>query len=265
MTMTIASPSKKRPSFVSKWLGEAGKADEIDETERTSSSSCCSDEDFVTPPPAPLRETSSCFAAWDMTSPDNLSGDEIQAVMIALTAADQPSRDTSDSDSEEDDLSYIATPSICPRNASVQQLPSVGGPEFLVTVARTDREPSRAALTEEDIQWLTGEVTKPESISRQYSIQPLGVGRPQPLKTRQASVQTLPSRQNEAEASYWVTLPSSGAVWKVNKNPDPVARTVALRRRRASSSSQKPGLTFFRPSSRMNGKNLSFVVGRAMR
>ena len=271
----MAIKPEKRPSFVSKWL-EASRASSdleslTDETERTSLSSFSTststwvDEELVPPPPTPLRETSSHFAAWDMTSADNLSADEIQAVMIALTANDQSPRDIPDSDSEDEDgLSFIAPPPTPLRNVSIQQLPSVGGPEFLVTLASNGGVPATPALTEEDIQWLTGEVTKPEATYRRYSIQPLS-SKPQTLKARQASVQALPSRQNQGESSYWVTLPSSGAVWKVKKNPDPTPRTVSLQRRRLSTSQRRPHLTFFRPTSRMNGKDLSFVVGRALR
>lgn len=289
---------KKRPSFISKWLegGSLGGSlsehsdirDLLTETEHRGSSSSFSyasylleEDEFVPPPPAPLREISSHFDAWDMTSCDNLSPDEIQAVMIALTAAEAKQTPPSE------EAPSVLPPAMCPRNVSVQQLPSVGGPEFLVTVAHNQEEGEASSaqaqprLTEDDIEWLTAEVAKPTMATRQYSIQAVESPRqsperqaPVPAKmVRQASVQPLPNRENSTGSAYWVTLPSnSAAVWKVNAKPDQVIRQVSLQRRRPSGRQQptdsrrrQSGLSFFRPQSRMNGKDLAFVVGPAKR
>lgn len=264
-----ARSSGKRPSFVKKWLDGDDSSDHSSDLRdllvapegRLSSSSFSSfslvDEDDIPPPPEPVRETSSTFDAWDMTSSDNLSPDTIQAIMIALTAADQAPADPS-----EPVTTYPPPPPMCPRNVSVQQLPSVGGPEFLVTIATQEGE-AATALTEEDVQWLTGEIySTPTPAARQYSIQPVQSPHPQKNhKVRQASVQPLPSRSAQSGNSYWVTLPTTGtAVWKVNKNPDTTAKQVSLQRRRPSGK-----LSFFRPTSSMNGKDLAFLVGPSQR
>lgn len=261
---TCLSPSK-RPSFIKKWLeGDSDHSGDLRDLMvpegRLSSSSFSSfsllEEDDIPSPPEPFRETSSTFDAWDMTCSDNLSPDAIQAIMIALTAADQAAIDSSEH-------TTTSTPP-APRNVSVQQLPSVGGPEFLVTVASAKDEGDAATgLTEEDVRWLTGEIhSKPIPAARQYSIQPVQSRLPQTnRKARQATVQALPFRSTQSGNSYWVTLPTTGAaVWKVNKNPDTTARQVSLERRRPSGK-----LSFFRPTSTMNGKDLAFLVGPSRR
>lgn len=265
-TMAITTP-EKRTSFVSKWLEGADEI--VDETERTSLSSSVSSnltwlgDDVVPPPPTALKETSACFAAWDMTSTGVLSADEIQAIMIALTANGQSTRYTSDSDSEDEDEPTFL-PAMGRHSATVQQLPSVGGAEFIVRLVDGPHKPTTRKLSNE---WLTGELTNPESIQRQYSIHPAAPRKEQSHcpKARPASVQTLPE-ETDGETSYWVTLPNAGAVWRVNNDPDPEPHSVSLQRRRpsSSSSSSRSRLSFFRPTSRMNGKDLSFVVGRAI-
>lgn len=265
MTAPTCLSTSKRPSFIKKWLdGDSDHSSDLQDlmvpAGRLSSSSFSSfsllEEDDVPPPPEPFRETASTFDAWDMTSSDNLSPDAIQAIMIALAAADQAATDAVEH------TTTTAPPP--PRNVAVQQLPSVGGPEFLVTIASAESEGEAATgLTEEDIQWLTGEIhSKPIPAARQYSIQPVQSPLSQTnRKARQATVQALPYRSSQSGNSYWVTLPTTGAaVWKVNKNPDTTARQVSLERRRPSGK-----LSFFRPTSTMNGKDLAFLVGQSRR
>lgn len=202
-------------------------------------------DDMPCPPPVePLPVQSSVFDSWDFTSTDDLSGDEIQAIMIALAADQQAaprSAIMSDSSDNEDDM--LAPPALISKNArqvSIQKIDSMEGPQYLVTLGDNNGgevpppPPSLLSATglslnthtEEDSlnSSFTSSVSmKPSGLARQFSIQPFPTGesggvtataeKPNSVGARQISVQALPrgpkgsastDNQEESAAAHYV-------------------------------------------------------------
>lgn len=171
--------------------------------------------------PSPLEdlsgsEASDLFDDYDFTSADDLTGDEVQAIMIAL-AAQRENNDSDDGDIipvpttlKNDGKSMLTPPPTlksAARQVSIQTMPSTTGPQFLVTVGDGDGKLELPPPPTPSLE------AKPSVISnRQYSIQ--STARPDQLSTtaRQVSVQALPrsggSNTNDAQ-QFVICLPGS--------------------------------------------------------
>ena len=196
------------------------------------------------PPVEPLPVQSSLFDSWDFTSTDDLSGDEIQAIMIALAADQQTapaSTMISDGSNKSGEDEMLAPPALISKNArqvSIQKIDSMEGPQYLVTLGNSNGgevpplPPSLLSTAgfsltthSEEEEALRSSSTssvsmKPSGLTRQFSIQPFPTGesagvttaaeKPNAVGTRQVSVQALPKgsactdSQEEIAAAHYI-------------------------------------------------------------
>ena len=187
-----------------------------------------SDSGPCPPPIKPLPVQSSLFDSWDFTSTDELSGDEIQAIMIALEAnqlggSSLAVGNDGNSNNKEGLISPPALISNNARQVSIQKLDSRNGPQYLVSLGDIDGNevplppppppPPPPSLplatdvghsTDTEDKYLSSMSTCPISLkpglARQFSIQPfpsegkkktLTGEKPAIIKARQVSVQAL--------------------------------------------------------------------------
>ena len=131
------------------------------------------------PPVQPLLEMNKVLDAWDFETNEELSGDEIQAIMIALAADQQEvsaltftSSDSDNSDDESDFLTAPPPPSLSreKRQVTIQTLDESeeGVPQFLVTFAGNDLRKHEKTGSHDH----PAVPPRPSLLCREFSIQP---------------------------------------------------------------------------------------------